>query len=134
MYTEEEKQFLAIGMKLRAELEEISEKIDELNFRYQQIKALLNGDVDVEVNSRPGDLKSLHDVLIGDDGAWDKRVEDTILSFVRENSGVAFRAAVDTLGYNEEEASRAFRRLRHRELIACEGHGRAALWYPTEVE
>lgn len=142
-YTAEEKQYLALTAKFKAQLNEANDQIalfeaqlEEMKAHRDALKAVLAGEPEPEEDPEPEvevqvESKTVTDVT---EKSLNDHIDKTVASFIKKNPGSSRSDIADNLkALNVEDVSRSLNRMRRRGLVISEGRSRAAVWYPAEA-
>lgn len=120
MYTEEEKQYLALTDKFKAELVEIEEQIAELTRRRDVIISVLDGTAEVEPEGSASQLADPSDPAF-----------ETLISYIEKNPGITRAEILEQWNMDAKDLSRVLNKGKRRGVLHVEGKSRAAKWYAT---
>lgn len=128
MYSTEEKQYLDLQAKFKAEWSAVNTQIDELLARRDHLEALLNGQAAVEVKGAVEEDPEY--VPMGKDAR--DLTDKALVRFIKRNPG-AQRADIASFlegsNLSPDDIERAIKRCKNRGEIISEGRSRSTRWY-----
>lgn len=136
MYTAEEKQYLSLHAKLNAELTEIEWNIKQLEQRYVELKAILNGTAEIEPESTPEPAINRRKEKTENNNDERAKLDDALVKLLGANEGLSRKEVNEALlkkGWSPWDVDKSLKRCKAKDLIVREGATVNAKWYAAET-